>query len=254
VSWFRSSRLRRSKAAGAPPPAAPEREEAAPAGPATAVEERAAVTVAPPGDLNVRTLADLHELARERGIERYRLLRKPALIEALGGEPAAPAPAAPAAPAPPGRPAPPARGAVEISEVRTGSVDVLDALQRLVGELSSSASKPHVSELEQIIESPVTRLLVARDRDEHVAGMLTLVMFRIPTGLRAWIEDVVVEERARGRGVGEALTREAIRIAGEHGARTVDLTSNRRREAANRMYRKLGFSRRDTAVFRIESP
>ena len=133
-------------------------------------------------------------------------------------------------------------------------MDVLDALQRLVGELSTSAPKPHAAELEVIIESPVTALLVAQDDDDHVVGMLTLALFRIPTGLRAWIEDVVVEEGARGRGVGEALTREAIRIAGEQGARTVDLTSNRRREAANRMYRKLGFSRRDTTVYRIESP
>jgi ribosomal protein S18 acetylase RimI-like enzyme len=77
-------------------------------------------------------------------------------------------------------------------------------------------------------------------------------VFRIPTGVRAWIEDVVVDERARGAGVGEALTREAIRMGDESGARTVDLTSRREREAANRMYRKLGFARRQTTVFRIE--
>jgi ribosomal protein S18 acetylase RimI-like enzyme len=95
---------------------------------------------------------------------------------------------------------------------------------------------------------------VARDEADDVVGMLTLALFRIPTGMRAWIEDVVVDQRARGGGVGEALVREAIRIAGENGARTIDLTSNRSREAANRMYRKLGFSRRDTTVYRIDSP
>jgi ribosomal protein S18 acetylase RimI-like enzyme len=95
-------------------------------------------------------------------------------------------------------------------------------------------------------------LIAATREDGDVVGMLTLVLFRIPTGLRAWIEDVVVDQRARGQGVGEALTREAIRIAGESGARTIDLTSNRSREAANRMYRKLGFDRRDTNVYRFE--
>jgi ribosomal protein S18 acetylase RimI-like enzyme len=138
--------------------------------------------------------------------------------------------------------------------VNSASVDVLDALQHLVRELSSSAAKPHGAELEEIIESPVTRLLVARGETGDVVGMLTLALFRIPTGMRAWIEDVVVDQRARGTGVGETLVREAIRIAGEHGARTIDLTSNRSREAANRMYRKLGFSRRDTTVYRIDSP
>ena len=246
MSWFRSSRLRRSKAPPELPPAPADLETGPPADESAATPT--AVAVAPPEDLNGRPLADLHALARERGIPRYRLLRKPELIEALGGEPAADA----RAPAPPERP--PATPTVRINEVSAASVDVLDALQRLVGELSTSAPKPHAAELEAIIQSPVTTLIVAQDQGDRVVGMLTLALFRIPTGLRAWIEDVVVDEQARGRGVGEALTREAIRIAGERGARTVDLTSNRRRDAANRMYRKLGFSRRDTTVYRIESP
>ena len=133
------------------------------------------------------------------------------------------------------------------------SIDLLDAVQHLVGQLSSSAAKPGASDLEAIVESPATRLLVARDADDAVVGMLTLVLFRIPTGMRAWIEDVVVDERARGEGAGEALTREAIRIATESGARTVDLTSRREREAANRLYRKLGFNRRETTVYRIDA-
>ena len=82
-------------------------------------------------------------------------------------------------------------------------------------------------------------------------GMLTLAIFRIPTGIRAWIEDVVVDGAARGQGVGEALTREAIRIAGTHGARTVELTSRPTREAANRLYQRLGFERRETNVYRF---
>ena len=84
--------------------------------------------------------------------------------------------------------------------------------------------------------------------------MLTLVVFPIPTGVRAWIEDVVVTASARGQGVGALLTREAVRIAGEEGARTVDLTSRPDREAANRLYARLGFERRETNVYRHSGP
>ena len=75
-------------------------------------------------------------------------------------------------------------------------------------------------------------------------------MFRIPTALRAWIEDVVVDSSVRGRGVGEALTEEAVRIAQARGARTIDLTSRRSRQAAHRLYEKVGFAVRDTSVYR----
>jgi ribosomal protein S18 acetylase RimI-like enzyme len=92
---------------------------------------------------------------------------------------------------------------------------------------------------------------VAREDDGSVVGSLTLVLFRIPTGVRAWIEDVVVDESARGRGAGEALTREAMRMATEAGARTVDLTSRPTREAANRLYERIGFEERETRVYRI---
>ena len=84
----------------------------------------------------------------------------------------------------------------------------------------------------------------------RIIGALTLAVFRIPTGVRAWIEDVVVDESARGRGVGETLTREAIRHASERGARTVDLTSRPSRVAANRLYQRVGFVERETRVYR----
>ena len=87
--------------------------------------------------------------------------------------------------------------------------------------------------------------------DGEILGTLTLVTFPIPTGLRAWIEDVVVDEAARGRGVGAALTQEAVRLAHEAGARTVDLTSRPSREAANRLYERLGFQMRDSKVYRL---
>jgi len=94
-------------------------------------------------------------------------------------------------------------------------------------------------------------LLVAR-LDGRIVGSLTLALFRIPTGMRAWIEDVVVDEAARGHGVGDALNRAALEIAAERGARTVDLTSRPSREAANRLYRRLGFQPRETNVYRFD--
>lgn len=127
---------------------------------------------------------------------------------------------------------------------------LVDAVQRLVPQLSSSTSPPTRVELEVIVAGPSTMLLLARN-GPAVVGMLTLAIFRIPTGIRAWIEDVVVDADARGRGVGEALTREAVRIAGTHGARTVELTSRPSREAANRLYQRLGFERRETNVYRL---
>jgi ribosomal protein S18 acetylase RimI-like enzyme len=108
-----------------------------------------------------------------------------------------------------------------------------------------------------MVAAPGTHLLVARLAGEGdgpsagpIVGTLTLVVFRIPTGVRAWIEDVVVDEGARGRGVGQALTRAAIDRAAQAGARTVDLTSRPAREAANRLYQGLGFQARATNVYR----
>jgi ribosomal protein S18 acetylase RimI-like enzyme len=85
-----------------------------------------------------------------------------------------------------------------------------------------------------------------------IVGTLSLVLFRIPTGVRGWIEDVIVDDAVRGRGVGEALTAEAIRLADEAGARTLDLTSRPSRQAAHRLYSKLGFEVRDTSVYRLK--
>ena len=123
---------------------------------------------------------------------------------------------------------------------------------RLTPQLSRSAPAPDAGVLGEIVASPASHLLVAEAGGE-VLGSLTLVVFRIPTGLRAWIEDVVVDDEARGRGVGEALNRFALDLAASLGCRTVDLTSRPSREAANRLYRRLGFAPRETNVYRHES-
>jgi ribosomal protein S18 acetylase RimI-like enzyme len=139
----------------------------------------------------------------------------------------------------------------EATELLDGLPDVVE---RLVRQLSRSSPAPSPGELEEIIRSPASHLLLARDASGAIVGMLTLAVFRIPTGLRAWIEDVVVDESARGRGVGAALTNAAIRLAAERGARTVDLTSRPSREAANRLYQRLGFVARETHVYRFDGP
>jgi ribosomal protein S18 acetylase RimI-like enzyme len=131
------------------------------------------------------------------------------------------------------------------------SDELVDAFRRLLPQLSPSAAIPDVEAVEEIVASPTTTVLAARD-EEGIVGLLTLAVFRAPSGLRAWIEDVVVDEAVRGRGIGEALTREAVRCAGERGARTVDLTSRPSREAATRMYEKVGFRKRETNVYRYE--
>jgi len=136
-------------------------------------------------------------------------------------------------------------------EEATGVDDELvAALGRLVPQLSRSAPAPGRDELDEIVCSPATALLVARTASGSVVGSLTLVVFRIPTGVRAWIEDVVVDEGARGAGVGAALVAAALRRAEEAGARTVDLTSRPDRDAANRLYARMGFERRSTNVYR----
>jgi ribosomal protein S18 acetylase RimI-like enzyme len=143
---------------------------------------------------------------------------------------------------------------VRVEEATALSGELVAAIASLVRQLSSSAAPPSEQELEAIVSSPSTRLLVARDAGGGIVGTLTLALFRIPTGMRAWIEDVVVDEVARGRGVGQLLTRAALELAEDQGARSVDLTSRPSREAANRLYERLGFELRQTNVYRFSSP
>jgi len=144
---------------------------------------------------------------------------------------------------------------VSVEEITEATPEVLEAVARLVPQLSRSAPVPSDSEVAEIAAAPATVFLAARSDgpDGPIVGLLTLAVFRIPTGVRAWIEDVVVDESQRGRGVGEALTREALRRAESAGARTVDLTSRPTREAANRLYRRIGFVERPTNVYRYDS-
>ncbi len=136
-----------------------------------------------------------------------------------------------------------------IEIVDTPTDEVISAVARLLPQLSS-ATPPTASELAAIIADGQT-FFVARV-DGVIVGSLTLVLYRIATGLKAWIEDVVVDEAARGSGVGEALNFAAIDEARRRGAKAVSLTSRPSREAANRLYQRIGFSARDTNVYRYD--
>jgi ribosomal protein S18 acetylase RimI-like enzyme len=127
--------------------------------------------------------------------------------------------------------------------------ELVDAFERLVPQLSSSSPPPSRDHLTALVAGDDTVLFLAR-LDGRVVGSLTLAFYRIPTGLKSWIEDVVVDEAARGHGIGEALNRAALDEARRRGAKDVSLTSRPSREAANRLYQRIGFDRRETNVYR----
>lgn len=141
---------------------------------------------------------------------------------------------------------------MHIVEATETSESLLVALRELAAELAPQGPVLTLARLDAIVASDSSRLLVARGDDGQPLGMLLLVWYPLLTGWRYWIEDVVVAPAARGRGVGEALVRRAIDIARESGAETIDLTSRPAREAAHRLYRRLGFEPRETNVYRLD--
>ena len=138
-----------------------------------------------------------------------------------------------------------------VTEATEVSEALIDAFDHLIPQLSSSNPPPSRDEVADLLASEASTLLVT-EHDGRIVGMLTLVMFRIPTGLRAWIEDVVVDTETRGLGVGRALNEAALDRAAAAGATTVDLTSRPSREAANRLYQRIGFEQRETNVYRYQ--
>jgi ribosomal protein S18 acetylase RimI-like enzyme len=140
---------------------------------------------------------------------------------------------------------------VEIQAVHKVTDELVDAAGRLLPQLSSSAAPLDADDLARIVTHQATILFIARSQGV-IVGMLTLVAFPLPSGLRARIEDVIVDHDARGQGVGTALTMAAIDLAQAQGARSIDLTSRSSRVAANRLYQQLGFQLRDSNVYRYQ--
>jgi ribosomal protein S18 acetylase RimI-like enzyme len=143
--------------------------------------------------------------------------------------------------------------AIRIETVTHVDDELVAAFERLLPQLSSSNAPPSRAALDEIVGDPGNVVFVARDdaRDDAIVGTLTLATFRIPTAVRAWIEDVVADSAAAGQRIGELLSRAALDEARRRGAKTVELTSRPSREAANHIYKKLGFQLRDTNVYRF---
>lgn len=140
---------------------------------------------------------------------------------------------------------------MNIIEITEYSEEILSALNGLLPQLSSSASPLTDASLLRIIQSESSHLLMAEEDGQFYAS-LTLVVFVIPTGARAWIEDVVVSEHSRGKGVGRLISERAVDLALELGAKTIDLTSRPSRVIANNLYKKIGFAQRETNIYRYK--
>ncbi len=140
---------------------------------------------------------------------------------------------------------------MDISIVSGVNDELVDALRRLIPQLTSNHPPPSRQDLQELVDSGASRLVIARLPDGRgpIVGALALAVYRVPTGTRAVIEDMVVDEAARGQGVGEAMVRTALDIARSAGADGVTLTSNPRRAAANRLYQRMGFVRRETNAY-----
>jgi len=140
---------------------------------------------------------------------------------------------------------------VEIVPAEVVTDELVEAFARLIPQLSSASPPPTADELAEIVATTDSVLFVAR-LDGRLVGALTIAFYRIPTGLKAWIEDVVVDADARGSGIGEALNEVAIDEARRRGAKNVSLTSRPSREAANRLYRRMGFEKYETNLYRYQ--
>ncbi|MBQ5648212.1 MAG: GNAT family N-acetyltransferase [Alistipes sp.] len=138
---------------------------------------------------------------------------------------------------------------MEIYRITEYSTDVAEAFAKLLPQLSSSAQIPTTEQIEALLSNPNTHLFVA-EREGTIVGMLSLVVVDIPTGRKAWIEDVVVDEVARGLHIGEALVEKAKEEAATLGAQKLYLTSNPSRKAAHALYHKCGFEEYNTTLFR----
>jgi ribosomal protein S18 acetylase RimI-like enzyme len=138
-------------------------------------------------------------------------------------------------------------------DIVTGADDELyEAFQRLVPQLTNNNPPPSLNDLADLVRDASSTLMVARDDSGHIVGALTLTVYRVPTGVRSIIEDVIVDNSARGQGIGEMLMLRAIELAREKGAKNISLTSNPMREAANRLYLRVGFKKRETNAYQFK--
>jgi len=140
---------------------------------------------------------------------------------------------------------------MQIEVVTSITPEHVEAFARLMPQHSRGALPPTPEHLQRVVDSPANTVLVARDERGAIVGSLTLTIFMTPGGTIGWIEDVVVDGAARGQGIGEALVKEGVRLAAEQGARQIDLHSGNHRQAAIRLYQRVGFKKFETNVWRF---
>ncbi len=141
---------------------------------------------------------------------------------------------------------------MQIDIVTQADEELYNAFQRLVPQLTNNNPPPSLNDLTALVRDSSSTLMVARNDHGEIVGALTLTVYRVPTGIRSIIEDVIVDNSARGQGIGEALMKRAIEVAREKGASNISLTSNPMRESANRLYLRMGFKKRETNAYQIK--
>ncbi|MBI3162658.1 MAG: GNAT family N-acetyltransferase [Chloroflexi bacterium] len=141
---------------------------------------------------------------------------------------------------------------MQIDIVTEADDELHRAFQRLVPQLTTNNPPPSLDDLSALVRDSSSTLMVARTEQRAIVGALTLTVYRVPTGIRSIIEDVIVDESARGQGIGEALMLHAIEVAKQKGAGNISLTSNPMRGAANRLYTRVGFKKRETNAYQMK--
>jgi ribosomal protein S18 acetylase RimI-like enzyme len=141
---------------------------------------------------------------------------------------------------------------MQIDIVTHADQELYDAFQRLVPQLTDNNPPPSLNDLADLVRDASSTLMIARDDHGQIVGALTLTVYRVPTGIRSIIEDVIIDTSARGQGIGDALMKYAIDLAREKGAQNISLTSNPMREAANRLYLRVGFKKRETNAYQYK--
>lgn len=138
---------------------------------------------------------------------------------------------------------------MQIDIVTKADEELYEAFQRLVPQLTNNNPPPSLNDLTALVRDSSSTLMVARTARGEIIGALTLTVYRVPTGIRSIIEDMIVDNSARGQGIGEALMKRAIDVAREKCAKNISLTSNSMREAANRLYLRVGFKKRESNAY-----
>ena len=139
---------------------------------------------------------------------------------------------------------------MQIEIVKSVTPDLVEAFARLLPQQSPGARHPTAEQLDAVIAPPTNTLLIARDAQGTIVGTLTLILMLTPGATFGFVEDVVVDEAARGQGIGEALVRECQRIALEQGASRIELHSGNHRQPAIRLYQRVGFKKFETNLWR----